>query len=440
MRRAAVALLFLTPSGALAQDAQYWTLQYGPVAELLGGVVVGSSRDLSASFYNPGALALTRDPSLLASVESFQATVINAEAESPLLDFHDFDVRPAPTLFALALPRKYSGSHSWVLSGLTRQDFDVRLDNWLVDTRSGAEALLDQSLTESWFGLSWAHTAGQSVGLGLTTYVAYRGQRARRELSGASSNAPAGAALLVEDFDYGNYRLLWKAGVALRRESWDLGLAVTTPSIRVLGSGSAAYTRSAIGADLGGGTPVTSVSVRREEDLDSRWESPLAVAGGAAWRRGPTSFHATVEWFGAVDAFDVLDTRPFDGDPAAGRLVERLRQQAASVVNFGLGFQRNVGERFSYYGAFTTDRTYADKQSTGGPSISTWDIYHVSAGTSLQVLQAKFTLGIAYAFGGDERMLGVVMVPPQSPPQLGQAPIDVSFSRLKVLIGFDFGH
>jgi hypothetical protein len=44
-----ILLLGLCPGAARAQDSQYWTLQYGPVAELLGGVVVGSSRDLSAT-------------------------------------------------------------------------------------------------------------------------------------------------------------------------------------------------------------------------------------------------------------------------------------------------------------------------------------------------------------------------------------------------------
>jgi hypothetical protein len=441
VRRALPLLCWLCAATAGGQDSQYWTLQYGPVAELLGGVVVGSSRDLSASYYNPGALALAKDPSVVASVESFQATRIVSEAVPPLLDFRDLDIRPAPSLFALALPRRLSGSHTWVFSGLTRQDFDIRLDNWLVGEQAGAEALLDQSLTETWFGLSWAHGAGERVGLGLTTYVAYRGQRTRREISGEVS-APAGSAgavLLVEDFDYSNYRALWKAGVAVTLDAWDLGLSVTTPSVSLLGSGQASYTRSAIGGDAGTGQITTAVQVRHQEDLDSQYRSPWSVAAGAAWRRGRNTFHATSEWFGAVDAFDVLDLESFAGDPAASRLMGRLRQQARSVVNVGVGFQRGVSERFSYYGAFTTDRTFAEKSAEPGHPLSTWDIYHLTAGTSLQVRQAKFTLGVAYAFGGDVRPASVVAVPPGGPPAVGETPVDVSFSRLKVLIGFDFG-
>ncbi|HET7294352.1 MAG TPA: hypothetical protein VFM88_18150, partial [Vicinamibacteria bacterium] len=345
-----ILLLAFGTAPAWSQDSQYWTLQYGPVAELLGGVVVASSRDLSASYYNPGALALAKDPSLLASVESFQATHITTDATPPLLDFQDLDIRPAPSLFAVALPRSISGGHTWVFSGLTRQDFDIRLDNWLVGDTAGAEALLDQSMSENWFGLSWAHRAGESVGLGLTTYVAYRGQRTRYELSGEAVRSPGagGAVLLIEDLDFSNYRALWKAGIAVKRETWDLGLAVTTPSVGLLGSGQASYTRSAIGGDPGSGQVEASVKVRHEEDLDSTYQSPWSVAAGAAWRRGKSTFHATAEWFGEVEAFDVLDVAAFAEDPAAERLLGRLRQKANSVVNFGFGFQRNVSDRFSY--------------------------------------------------------------------------------------------
>jgi hypothetical protein len=179
--------------------------------------------------------------------------------------------------------------------------------------------------------------------------------------------------------------------------------------------------------------------VRREEDLASHYDSPWSVALGAAWRRGPNTFHGTAEWFASVGAFDVLDPTPFAGDAGADRLVGRLRHSARSVVNVGFGFQRSVSDRFSYYAAATTDRTFAEKGVLAGSSLSTWDIYHLTAGTSLLVHDVKFTLGVAYAFGGDERPTTVVAVPPGQAPVVAETPVDIHFSRLKVLIGFDFG-
>jgi hypothetical protein len=68
---AALTLLPLATPAAVAQDNNYWSLQYGPVAELLGGVVVGSAIDLSSTYYNPGGLALADDPAFLLSLNSF---------------------------------------------------------------------------------------------------------------------------------------------------------------------------------------------------------------------------------------------------------------------------------------------------------------------------------------------------------------------------------
>jgi hypothetical protein len=435
-------LLWLSPAVVLGQDSQYWTLQYGPVAELLGGVVVGSSRDLSATYYNPGALALAKEPSLLASVRSFESAHIGATTSPPFINFQETNTRPSPTLFAFALPRSLTGKHTLAVSGLTRQDFDLRLDNWEITPsgRGGGEALFDQNLNENWFGLSWAHPAGERFGVGVTTYMAYRGQRVRKEISGeaALSASQGGAALLVEDFHYSNYRLLWKAGISTQRPTWDLGLTVTTPSARLFGSGSASFARSAVGADLGGG-PVVDVTVQHADGLRSHYQSPWSVAAGGAFRKGANTFHGTVEWFASVPGFDVLDTSLFAPDPAALGLLKRLHQQAKSVVNFGLGFEHKVNERFACYGAFTTDYTFNDEGVGGTNSVSTWDIYHLTAGTSFVVRGSKLTIGAAYAFGSDGRSISTLYVPPGGLPVLTSWPLEVKYSQIRVLVGIDFG-
>ena len=65
---AVVALLALA-SRVAAQDSQYWSIQYGPVGQLVGGQVIGGVPDRSATFYNPGALALRNETSYLLSTE-----------------------------------------------------------------------------------------------------------------------------------------------------------------------------------------------------------------------------------------------------------------------------------------------------------------------------------------------------------------------------------
>jgi hypothetical protein len=57
---------------ALAQDSHYWYDQYGTRANLLGGCTVGSVRDLSATYYNPGSLAMNDEPALLLTSDAIE--------------------------------------------------------------------------------------------------------------------------------------------------------------------------------------------------------------------------------------------------------------------------------------------------------------------------------------------------------------------------------
>ncbi len=55
---ASAVILLAGLHSARGQDTQYWNLQYGTRSTLLGGAVIGSVSDLSATYYNPGALGL----------------------------------------------------------------------------------------------------------------------------------------------------------------------------------------------------------------------------------------------------------------------------------------------------------------------------------------------------------------------------------------------
>ena len=58
-------------SAGVAQDANYWSLQYGTRAELLTGVTTGALLGLSNTYYNPGALSLIKDPTLVLSTFAY---------------------------------------------------------------------------------------------------------------------------------------------------------------------------------------------------------------------------------------------------------------------------------------------------------------------------------------------------------------------------------
>ena len=439
--------LLVCATTATAQDTNYWNIQYGPVGQLIGGQVIASSRDLSATFYNPGGLALEEGSTFLLSTESVQ---VESFSTTPTENFEIFDTGTtrfgsAPTLVAGALPRSWLGEQTRLAwSFLTRQELRVRLSERLTDPfdipggDSAAELLIDNRTNESWAGVTASRELSKAWGVGVTLYGVYRGQRSRNELNfqAVDPQEAAVSALGVTDFNYYHFRALAKIGVAHDRGNLKLGLNVTTPSAGMFGSGKAGYTLSLIGLDSDGtGVPNPPILVSQNaEDLNAQYKSSWAVGGGVAWYRGATRWHTSAEWFAPVDRFTVIGL-PAEDNP---RQIQ-LTQQLESVFNFGLGVEHDFGDERAVYGAVFTDFS----ASTGDPEVNTavsnWNLYHLSTGIKFRFAGNRFTLGATYSFGSKDRPLPTP-IPPDDAPELGlDSTLSVSYKRVVVLLGFLFG-
>jgi hypothetical protein len=440
----AVVALLLVPRAAFAQDTNYWTIQYGPVGQLVGGQLIGGVPDLSATFYNPGALSLRNESSYLLSTESVQLQSVSTQAKpgQEVLNTSSSAFGAAPSLLAGVLPKWLGEHNSLAWSFLTRQKLEVRLGARLTDpvpgegVHSASESYVDERLEEDWAGLTFAHPLSSSLGLGVTWYGIYRGQRSRKELSFQAVRADAAAldASGVSDFDYSHYRMLLKLGLAWQSKVWNLGVSLTTASLGLFGSGKAGYTVSVAGTDVyGNGRPAPAIlSTSTLTDLASDYRSPWAVGFGASRQIGRTRVYASAEWYAPVERFTVLT----GAQEASGAT---LGQQLRGVFNAGLGVQRVVTGYVSVYGAFHTDYT----ASTGNPSadvgISDLDLYHVSGGLSFRVRDNHFTLGASWAKGSKQRPL-LSPIPPQDLPQSGlDQDLSFHYSKITFLLGFVFG-
>jgi hypothetical protein len=438
------ALLASAPRSG-AQDSQYWSIQYGPVGQLVGGQVIGGVPDSSATFYNPGALALRSKSSYLLSTESAQWEGVSTQAQPGLqiLDTSSSAFGSAPSLLAGTLPRWLGEDTHLAWSFLTRQKLDLRLGQRLTDPlsspwdASAAESYFDQRVTENWGGLTLARSLSDSVGLGLTWYGAYRGQRTRKELSaqGVAGDGHSLAVSGVTDFDYWHYRTLAKLGLAWQTGEWKAGLSVTTPSLALFGSGDAGYTVSRAGTDADGdGLPDPPfLATATAKGLDADYRSSWAIGGGASKQFGRTQIFASVEWFAPVGRFTVIALPETSADAGS------LTQELGSVLNGGIAFEQALNEEVSIYGAFHTDFS----ASVGGTNVavSDWDLYHVSGGASFRIRDNRFTLGVLWAMGGKSRPLASPVPPEDVPvPDVGlDRAVDIRYSKITFLLGFEFG-
>jgi hypothetical protein len=436
-----------------AQDTHYWTQQYGTQGELLLGTVVGSLIDLSAVYYNPGALALQDNPSLLLGAKAFEYQSIKFEDveknEAPLKS-QSFGA--APTLFAGILPPKwFDGVIGY--SVLTRQDFKFRLQATgstkipSADPDSvallGGEILVDQDITGIWGGPTWSRAFG-NMGVGASAFIAYQGQRTRYQslLQGIYEGGGGSSATFINEIDYWHVRMVFKLGLAWDLRPLTFGFALTAPGIGLFGQGSALADIFVNGVDIDGDDiPDTELIVNRIKDEPSDYMSPGSIAAGASYRFKDTSLHVSAEWFDSVDKYSILPPVEFTSPTTGNTYVHNVTHELSSVFNWGFGIEQHVLDWFKVYGSFITDRSAYVEGSRSNASVTNWDLYHLMGGTAFTFLRIDVTLGIAYAFGSSKFKNRADFADSSGDTNIPLEDIDAKllYSRWKFIVGFAFG-
>ena len=333
---AALACLGLLGAGvARSQDTNYWSSAYGTRAQLLGGVVTGSPGDISSVYYNPGALALSPSSEFLLSGNAFQFLRVSvANGAGPRHDLVTSTITTVPSLLAGEIPVLKRDRLAY--SYLTRQSVDLDMEERLTVGAESASPLPNatfaafeleyhQHVSESWYGVTWAHATAAGLGVGITPEVAIRSQHTIESLFAMGANAGGQQAVLQHnrDFDYQHWRLLARLGVSGARDSLTYGATLTTPSLGLFGGGG--YRQSVNLTDQTGSVG-NVIGASYQEDLKAQYRSPLGAGLGASFGAGSFRIHAAAEWWDAVKRYNVLEGEPFtistpSGDSTATAVV-----------------------------------------------------------------------------------------------------------------------
>jgi hypothetical protein len=423
----------------LGQDTHYWTNQYGPRGELLGGLVVGAFTDLSATYYNPAATAVANEPILNLTTAAYQLVSIGLKEEADRgLDLGSTRVRRIPSIIAFQLPVG-DNRHRFAGSVLTRSDFKFTADQRDIDEYDGSlsggdslfsgEAMAEYSLSESWGGVTWGFPLAPRIGFGVTTYAAVRSQSTRQQIVGQTFDAFGGgeASIQYADISYWNARLLWKLGIVADLTPLTVGLALTTPSINLFGNG-----RVSANDGLVLPAPNSSLAASSQRDLPSTYKSSVAVAAGGSYTINRTSIYVSCEWFNGVSEYAVLDAAEFVGQTSGETYSIDVLYELAPVMNWGVAIDHELGESVDLYAAFITDHSALDDpEGTQRLALTGWDIRQVTVGSAFTV--GTFGLTTGFSFGwGDERYRSAGSFRESAPPS------ELHYRSYKVLLGFEF--
>lgn len=454
---------------ASAQDSHYWNHQYGTKANLLGGAVVGSIKDLSATYYNPAAIFPTIDSSLVLSTEVLMFEDIKIYPGIPEdVSFNSLMVGTAPSIFAVRIPLGGLRNHQLACSYLNRQKFkaeiggkritsDITLPDGTYVEHFAGEYLAYQYLAEDWIGVTWAFSRGERAfshreraasrggmtRIGISTYAAYRSQRRRNQTIDQivpGTGAPITQIILGEE-RFWNVRLLWKIGITTYIKPLVLGLTVTTPSVSLSGSGSSFANASLFGLDLDGDQmPDDLLAADFQEDIPAYYRTPISIAFGTSYGYRTMTFHLTVEWFNRVKRFDVMEIEPFVTQTTGDTIYIDYSHELDHVFNIGVGYDYEINEDLALYGSFTTDFSAFIHGSDTKLAVTSWDIYHLTAGSTFAFYNINFTLGLGFSFGTDmvEPIVDFAAADLENLLQREPRMDEVKYRRLKFLFGVSF--
>jgi hypothetical protein len=445
--------LSLLSSYLSAQDANYWTNQYGSRANLLGGAVVGSVVDLSGTFYNPGALPLLKEVDLILAAKVLQYPSISLDdLGQQEIKLNSSRLAPAPSMLAGLIRFKWLGKSILGYSVFDRNDIKIDLSGSKVtsveDTPNfpggvsiAADLGLFERLTEPWYGITWASKYKDKIGYGISTFAMFRGQKAQLNSTAEIVTNDNEVYLFnaSRSYKFDNYRLLWKLGLTFDFIGLSYGLTITTPSIGVYSSGETGVNITYIGPDNDGdGKNDTFVATDFQKDLGSTYKTPLSIAAGTTLKLLRVKIYLSGEWFNSIGKYTVINPQDFIAQTSSDTLSSKITTESQAILNLAIGMEYNFSKNIAAVASFSTDFSTRPADTETNLSLASWDIYNILAGSTFKIGKSEFTLGLGYSYGEDTLNLQNSPASGNVIQQLQSDSSEVNFSyrNWKLVFGF----
>ncbi|MFC1799503.1 hypothetical protein ACFL2Z_01135 [Candidatus Eisenbacteria bacterium] len=442
----------ITPR-AMAQDTHYWTYTYGTRASLLNGAIIGSVVDISAAYYNPGALPLIEEIEVLLAARAVHyPNIWLRNIGGSDLDLKSSRLAPAPSIVAGMFKLNWAGDHRFGYSLLTRQSARLEIKGSWVGTRDSvpdfpdaesatADAVIDEDLSETWVGISWGYGLSSDIGIGITQYATFRYHKAtfQSRLQNLKDDGSLALTSSLKYYDYANWRMLWKLGATFHYANISMGLTITTPSIKFYDEGASGVNVTATGVDFDGDdVDDTVMGVDYANDIESDYRTPASLGFGATYLFGATTVHFSTEWFNRVKKYTVMNAGDFPAQSGGDTLSNRVTHELDQVINFGIGLEHSFRETFQIYGGFATDYSARKEGTDTNLSITDWDIYSISGGAAFSYKRFQVTFGLGYSWGGSPRSRKSVVDPGSGEGTGFVEGAEFEYKNIKALLGFAF--
>lgn len=432
-------LLFLfIPIQLFAQDANYWSSDYGAGGFFVPGAILANNHDSGVLFFNPALLAFDKRnaASISGTVYQWQSMAIKNGTGTgmPLKSAHT-NIVPliaSHTIhFKTQLPFTlvYALVHTPVINFQASQYKDEKI-NVLDDTYSpGAENFIGQytignnvrqttALIGSGVKLGGGFAAGLSVECLMRSQSFLLNYSSRAVVNDGSA---AGFPDVVSVAEYylanaGKTGIRVKAGISYDiSDKHHLGLTVISPLEGIAGKANIVSDNEVINLHLGG-SALNLLANTRQSKLKSKWKAPLSIAAGYIYHHNKGELYIAAEYFAKVNEYNVITPGPkqfirtdsLDGAFTTNLL--RMKDVRKAVLNVAAGASWLFKENLTAFFSLRTDFTYADRslyKDTDGylSNISSWNIYHCQLGVNAKRKKFNLRIGLLISYGSSNKVL-----------------------------------
>ena len=433
-------VLLISFSIANAQENHYWTQQVGSIPGMIGGAATANSNDNSAIYYNPGSLAFVESSSLTLVGGAYFVNSLNIDngaGTGIALKSRIVDTTPQIISGTIKNKKNPDFSITYAIINQSYSFFNVKVNHEMLydilPNLPGEEIYIGtydyyNRQREDWAGVGMGHKIGKYFGIGFSYFFTVRSQDLSRSYNAnvveyfdqIDISSSLASSSFREDFEFRNLGMLWKIGLSFEKEKLKLGLNITTPRVNV-GLNSGSLRRDLI-TRIPPLTNVTPIQSTNQDKVGTVHKLPLQIDLGAEYVTGKTSLSARLGYSNKIAPYSLLKVQP-----PANEIQEILRPEDENfntmldankaLLNIGLGFIHIIKEGWAILGGYSTDFNYFDdtqlsRQNNYVPSISYWDIHHISGGFTHYGEKFYLSLGLNYSLGRSDGIQEINLTEP----------------------------
>lgn len=429
--KSALALLVMSLLRFLsqAQDYHYWTDQFGIKATALGGAAVAGLDDHSMVFYNAAAMTCVQSPSLSFSINAYQyRTFHKKNALGPGQDLESTDYATVPNMMAGVFVFRKNPKWRVGYNVISRNVYNNKLDLY----HSGSYDVLNLSGNENfvssyayeihtgeyWAGLSVSYQANPHLAIGLSHLGAYKTTKYYNAYSITVLPPDTSSSQITRlsssiSFNYWNVKAIFKPSLLITYPRFRFGLAVTLPSINIIGKGN--FYREISTLNMNDILPIDFTVISRAQKEKVRHKTAPSISYGISAQLWPKCWlHLNAETFLAQSYYLIHQgkdqTEHYPAFISDSLITSLFGNQAflsygeayQPVTNIGMGLDFQISDQLNLQCGAHTDfnynqyRIYTFERQT--IEATQYDRMITSIGGNYQLKNGK-RFAVAFEFG-----------------------------------------